>query len=46
MHGRWISPAAPMKGFVFVDPEGLAEDEELASWVALSLKFVHSLPPK
>jgi hypothetical protein len=26
-----------MKGFVFVNAEGFTEDEELTSWVALSL---------
>ncbi|MFT5131218.1 MAG: hypothetical protein ACI8W8_004854 [Rhodothermales bacterium] len=35
-----------MKGFVFVDLEGFAEDEDHADWVALSLEFIHSLPPK
>lgn len=35
-----------MKGFVYVDPEGFAEDEDLASWVALCADFVNELPPK
>jgi len=35
-----------MKGFVFVSPKGIENDEELASWVDLSLSFVSSLPPK
>lgn len=36
----------PMKGFVYVAPEGFESNEELMSWVQLSLDFVMSLPPK
>ena len=36
----------PMKGLVYVAPEGFESDEELMSWVQLSLDFVMSLPPK
>jgi len=36
----------PMKGFVYVSPEGFESDESLAFWVSTSLGFVHSLPPK
>lgn len=36
----------PMKGFVFVDPEGLESDQDLTGWVNMSLTFVRSLPPK
>ncbi len=36
----------PMRGFVYVDPEGIRGDDDLAEWVALSLAFVDSLPPK
>ena len=36
----------PMKGFVYVAPEGFESNEELMSWVQLSLDFVISLPPK
>src|SRR3954463_3832236 len=36
----------PMRGFVRVDPEGLAEDAELAEWIAEALDFVRTLPPK
>lgn len=36
----------PMKGFVFVAPEGFASDAALSSWVESSLEFVSSLPPK
>jgi TfoX/Sxy family transcriptional regulator of competence genes len=36
----------PMRGFVYVDPEGIRTDEQLAEWVALSLAFVDRLPSK
>ena len=35
-----------MDGFVYVDPEGFESDEELMSWVQLSLDIVMVLPPK
>ena len=36
----------PMKGFVYVDPEGFELEEELMSWVQLGLDFVLTLAPK
>jgi TfoX/Sxy family transcriptional regulator of competence genes len=36
----------PMKGFVYVAPEGFEADEDLHSWVALCERFVGSLPAK
>ena len=36
----------PMKGFVYVAPAGFESEEELASWVQLSLDFVTRLAPK
>ena len=36
----------PMKGFVFVEPEGLELDRELEFWVTACLAFAASLPPK
>lgn len=36
----------PLKGFVYVDAAGLESDEDLTTWVRLSLAFVGSLPPK
>ena len=35
-----------MKGFVYVAPEGFESDQDLMSWVELSLDFVMTLPPK
>ena len=36
----------PMTGFVSIDAEGLAEDEDLRRWLALALSFVLAQPPK
>jgi len=36
----------PMKGYVYVDPEGIDDDSELAAWVGQCLDFVNRLPPK
>jgi hypothetical protein len=35
-----------MDGWIRVAPEGLESDEELAGWVARSVEFVKTLPPK
>lgn len=36
----------PLKGFVYVAPDGIESDEDLAGWVKRSLDFVTSLPAK
>ena len=36
----------PMKGYVFVDPPGIDDDQDLADWVERCHRFVRSLPPK
>ena len=36
----------PMKGLLYVDPDGIAEDDELAGWINRCLLFVESLPRK
>ena len=36
----------PMKGWLMVAPEGIAEDESLQAWVDESVAFAASLPPK
>ncbi|MDX1415574.1 MAG: TfoX/Sxy family protein [Candidatus Promineifilaceae bacterium] len=36
----------PMKGMIFVDPDGYHSDEDLKAWVDRGLAFVTSLPPK
>ncbi len=36
----------PMRGFVYVEPDGVATDADLAEWVAAGVSFAESLPPK
>lgn len=36
----------PMKGWVFVAPEGFADDNSLAAWVRRGTDFAGTLPPK
>ena len=36
----------PMKGLVYVGPEGFSEDSDLDGWVALGLEYASSLPAK
>jgi hypothetical protein len=35
-----------MKGFIHVHPDKIADDEALATWIALATQFVGALPPK
>ncbi len=36
----------PMPGMIYVSPEGVAADEELASWIEAGADHAASLPPK
>ena len=36
----------PMKGWLFVAPEAIAEDADLERWVGRAEEFAASLPPK
>ena len=36
----------PLKGLVYVDPRGFAEDADLEAWLGRGLAFVRTLPPK
>jgi hypothetical protein len=36
----------PMRGFVLVEPDGLADDTSLADWVDAGADYAASLPPK
>ena len=36
----------PMRGWLFIAPEGLSEDTELRAWVQHAVTFAASLPPK
>ena len=36
----------PMKGWLMVEPDGLENDRQLATWVDRAWLFVETLPPK
>lgn len=36
----------PMKGYVYVDPQGIESDTDLAEWVEAGRAFVKTLPAK
>jgi TfoX N-terminal domain len=36
----------PMKGMIYVDHQGITEDEDLSYWIQICLQFIQSLPPK
>lgn len=36
----------PLRGFVYVSPEGTAADADLAAWVERGARFAESLPAK
>ena len=36
----------PLKGMVYVDPDGIAEDAALQAWVDRCMKFMKALPPR
>lgn len=36
----------PMNGWVMVSEDGYRTDKQLSDWIALSLEFVNTLPPK
>lgn len=35
-----------LRGMVFVDPDGIAEDADLLGWLRTGVEFVRDLPPK
>ena len=35
----------PLKGLLYIDPDGIAEDFDLKAWVDRCLVFLQSLPP-
>jgi hypothetical protein len=41
-----LSGGRPMKGWLLVEPKGLATAPALGKWVSLGLKYAASLPPK
>jgi hypothetical protein len=38
--------ARPMRGWIVVAPEGIADDAALDAWIAQGVAYAESLPPK
>ncbi|MBS0260885.1 MAG: TfoX/Sxy family protein [Planctomycetes bacterium] len=36
----------PMRGWIMVEPEGVADDDQLQHWIQQALQFVRTLPGK
>lgn len=36
----------PLKGFIFVAPDGFKKEKELAFWLTLGIEYVDALPPE
>jgi TfoX/Sxy family transcriptional regulator of competence genes len=36
----------PLRGFIYVDPAGFANDASLRQWIERGVSFVQTLPPK
>lgn len=46
-HARMMDfTGKPLKGMVYVGEAGLAEDDDLAAWVARGVAYARTLPPK
>ncbi len=43
---RFDLTGRPMKGWILVQPKGLATDAALGKWVSTAVKHAESLPPK
>lgn len=44
-HGRQMDfTGRPLKGFVFVDPDGFKKERDLSYWLEMGVEFVQSLP--
>ena len=36
----------PMKGYVYIDPQGIESDSDLVAWISRAVDYVLTLPPK
>lgn len=43
---RCLGAGRPMAGFLLVEPEGVARDDDLHGWLGLALEYVGALPAK
>jgi hypothetical protein len=46
-HARQMNfTGKPLKGFVYVGPQGVETDGDLRAWIGRAMQFVRSLPPQ
>jgi len=44
--GEMTFTGKPMKGFLYVAPEGIRTDKQLQKWLDVGIEFAHKSPPK
>ncbi len=44
--GEMTFTGKPMKGFLYVSPEGIRTDKQLQKWLDIGVEFVKKAPPK
>lgn len=44
--GEMTFTGKPMKGFLYVAPEGILTDKQLQKWLDVGIEFAHKSPPK
>jgi TfoX/Sxy family transcriptional regulator of competence genes len=44
--GEFMGSGRPMRGWIRVSPEGIAEDDDLRRWIERGITVARSLPPK
>ena len=43
---QFMGSGRPMRGWITVNPDGIAEDEDLNRWIQRGIAVARSLPPK
>ena len=43
---QMVHSGRPMRGFVFVDPDAIEDEDDLNEWIGLASKWVAAMPPK
>jgi len=44
--GEMTFTGKPMKGFLYVAPDGIKTDKQLQKWLDVGIEFAHKSPPK
>ncbi|MDB5539368.1 MAG: hypothetical protein JWQ89_1095 [Devosia sp.] len=43
---QMVHGGKPMRGFIWIDPDAIEDDDDLRSWVETAERWVAALPPK